>query len=53
MNFLILSDRGLGPSPPELLPEKVPVFTCQPRALRSQLQRGFYSQLGLVEPRAG
>lgn len=32
MNFLILSDRGWGPSPPEPPPEKVLVCSCQPQA---------------------
>lgn len=40
VNFCVLSDRGLGPCAPEPPPEKVPAFACQPRAQRSQLQRG-------------
>lgn len=40
VNFCILSDRGLGLCAPEPPPEKVPAFACQPRAQRSQLQRG-------------
>lgn len=42
MNFLILSDKGLGLSPHEPPPEMVPVFACQPRAQRSQLHRLFF-----------
>lgn len=39
------------PEPPL---EKVRVFACQPRALvEPASQRGFSSQLGLVEPGAG
>lgn len=56
MNFCILSDKGLGLSAPEPPPEKVPVFACQPRAQRSQLQReAFFPRLacwGLGQKRA-
>ena len=38
MNFLILTDKGLGPSPPEPPPEKVLVFACRSRPRRSQLR---------------
>lgn len=38
MNFLILTDKGLGPSPQEPPPEKLLVFACRSRPLRSQLR---------------
>lgn len=60
MNFFILSDKGLGLSPPEPPPEKVPP-TREGAGVRLPVQgpeepaseRGFSSQIGSVEPGEG